>query len=276
MKSVGAIVKGFVDVLGRALSAWGRFFMRRGWIGRLVWVAVSLVALACLCLSSLVAFVSTGQAVGLIPKTTPTATLAATVRSQPVVPVTDTPAVTRTEVLPPPTRTIAVAVQPSATRLLPTVTRAALTATARPASPVPPTAAPTTMASPTALSPTDTQPAPILVDTATAPPPPPTETVAAALGPRVVIVAVNKREEYVDIQNQGDQAQDLGGWRLVSERGNQACGLGGVLEASATLRIWAMTGPGGYNCNFGDNIWNNDESDPAVLYDNQGQEVSRR
>jgi micrococcal nuclease len=100
----------------------------------------------------------------------------------------------------------------------------------------------------------------------------------APSGAVIVIVAVNKREEYVDIVNRGDVAQNLGGWVLISEKGNQACGLGGVLEAGQSLRIWAMAedaGMGGYNCGFGTNIWNNSESDPAALYDAAGNLVSR-
>ena len=72
---------------------------------------------------------------------------------------------------------------------------------------------------------------------------------------------------------------DLSGWRLVSEKGNQACGLGGQIGPGATLRIWAMAedaGQGGFNCQFGSNIWNNSDPDPAVLYDPSGAEVSRR
>ena len=83
----------------------------------------------------------------------------------------------------------------------------------------------------------------------------------------------------MDIQNTGGSDQDLGGWVLVSEKGNQACGLGGVLPAGASLRIWAMAsdgGQGGFNCGFGSNIWNNSDPDPAVLYDATGAEVSRR
>jgi micrococcal nuclease len=111
------------------------------------------------------------------------------------------------------------------------------------------------------------------------PVPPPTATPAPS-GPSVVrIIAVNKRAEYVDIQNSGGQAQDLTGWTLVSERGDQRCRIEGiVLEAGATLRIWAMAedqNQGGYNCKFGTNIWNNSESDPAVLYDGAGQLVDR-
>jgi competence protein ComEC len=89
---------------------------------------------------------------------------------------------------------------------------------------------------------------------------------------------VDKRAEYVDIHNYGDQPQDLTGWVLVSERGNQECPLAGILNPGATLRIWALAEDahqGGYNCGFDGPIWNNQERDPAVLYNARGQEVSR-
>jgi endonuclease YncB( thermonuclease family) len=94
---------------------------------------------------------------------------------------------------------------------------------------------------------------------------------------QVVIVTVNKREEWVDILNVGNSSVDLTGWNLVSERGNQNCPLSGVISAGETLRIWAMTAQGpGYSCGYSTNIWNNSEPDPAVLYNSQGVEVSRK
>lgn len=90
-----------------------------------------------------------------------------------------------------------------------------------------------------------------------------------------MIVGVNKRAEYVDIQNIGNQAQDLSGWVLVSEKGEQSCSLAGVLEPGQTLRIWAQTGEG-YSCGFEGTIWNNDEYDAAVLYNAAGVEMDRR
>jgi micrococcal nuclease len=95
--------------------------------------------------------------------------------------------------------------------------------------------------------------------------------------PKLVIIAVNKREEWVDLQNQGENQVDLTGWNLVSERGHQECPLSGTLAAGATLRIWAMVAQGpGYSCGYTSPIWNNSETDPAVLYDPQGVEVSRK
>lgn len=89
---------------------------------------------------------------------------------------------------------------------------------------------------------------------------------------------MNKQDEFVDIQNVGGSDQDINGWVLVSEKGDQRCTLGGILPAGASLRIWAMAedaGMGGYNCGFGSNIWNNSEPDPAALYDNAGNLVAR-
>jgi len=138
-----------------------------------------------------------------------------------------------------------------------------------------PTVVPTTI--PTAVPPTPVPATSVLAPTAapTAVPP----TAVPAVGAVVQIVAVDKRDEYVDIRNNGDQPQDLGGWMLRSEKGSQDCGLGGVIDVGQTLRIWALAsdaGQGGYNCGFGSNIWNNSEPDPAVLYNAAGQEVSRR
>ncbi len=93
-----------------------------------------------------------------------------------------------------------------------------------------------------------------------------------------MIVGVDKRAEYVDLQNSGDQPQDISGWVLVSEKGDQRCTLGGIIEPGAVLRVWALAsdeGQGGHNCGFRSNIWNNSEIDPAVLYDNAGILVHR-
>jgi endonuclease YncB( thermonuclease family) len=95
--------------------------------------------------------------------------------------------------------------------------------------------------------------------------------------PQVIIVTVNKREEWVDLKNTGNIDVDLEGWNLVSERGNQDCPLSGIIKVGDILRIWAMTPKGpGFSCGYNTNIWNNSEVDPAVLYNAQGEEVSRK
>ena len=100
----------------------------------------------------------------------------------------------------------------------------------------------------------------------------PTQPVMA--GSAIVIVGVNKVDEYVDIANDSASAIEITDWTLVSERGDQRCKLAGTIASGQTLRIWAGSGPG-YSCNLPGNIWNNSESDPAVLYNTQGIEVSR-
>ncbi|MFO7681694.1 MAG: thermonuclease family protein [Chloroflexota bacterium] len=138
--------------------------------------------------------------------------------------------------------------------------------TIRATSPPQPTSPPTAPPQPTSPPPQPTEP----------PAPQPTEPPAPS--GTVVIVGVNKRDEFVDISNQSGSDVELAGWVLVSEKGNQRCNLGGVIATGQTLRIWALAsdaGQGGYNCGFGSPIWNNSEPDPAVLYNPAGQEVSR-
>lgn len=93
-----------------------------------------------------------------------------------------------------------------------------------------------------------------------------------------MIIGVDKGAEVVTIRNDGGTEVNLAGWVLRSEKGSQDCGLGGVIGPGATLQIWAMAenaDRGGFNCGFGNNIWNNSERDPAVLIDPSGAEVSR-
>jgi hypothetical protein len=92
---------------------------------------------------------------------------------------------------------------------------------------------------------------------------------------------VNKRDEYVEIQNVSGSDIMLTGWILRSKRGSQDCSLDGVglFPAGYTLRVWAMEQPiveGQFNCGFESEIWNNSEPDAAVLIDPSGNEVARR
>jgi hypothetical protein len=134
-----------------------------------------------------------------------------------------------------------------------------------------PTAFPTLTPPPTG-SPTSTS----IPSTATATQQPPTIPPATATSSGAVeIITVNKPMEYVEIQNRTNAILDLRGWRLVSETGNQSCALRGTLQPNEVLRIWARRGEPGFDCRFGFNIWNDNTSDPAVLYNPQGEEVSR-
>lgn len=141
-----------------------------------------------------------------------------------------------------------------------------------------PTDAPTATTLPPA--PIATSEPPTAVPPTSEPPPAPTATLApSGAAGAIIITNVNKREEYVDIQNVSGTDIDLSGWNLRSEKGPQDCPLHGLLAAGATLRIWAMsedTGEGGFNCGHGSDIWNNNDPDAAVLIDPNGNEVARR
>ena len=113
-----------------------------------------------------------------------------------------------------------------------------------------------------------------------APEPAPTVPDPVSGGP-LAITAHDKGEEYTDIQNVSAAPVDLSGWVLHSERHgseNQDCPLSGLIQPGQTLRIWALSkddDQAGFNCGFGKNIWNNSESDAAVLLDPGGAIVSR-
>ena len=144
------------------------------------------------------------------------------------------------------------------------------------------------------FTPFPTFPVPSVLPTLTSPPTGtllPTQTIPTATGTplptvtsppataassgSVLITAVNKTMEYVDLQNIGNAPVDLRGWRLVSETGSQSCTLGGVLQPNDVLRVWARKGDSGFSCGYSFNIWNDNQSDPAVLYNAQGEEISR-
>jgi len=94
----------------------------------------------------------------------------------------------------------------------------------------------------------------------------------------LTISSMDKNLEYVDIQNVGYGPVNLTGWTLVSERGEQVCRLSGMLQPREVFGVWAGSGPvgsEGFNCGFLRRIWSNNELDPAVLYNPDGDEVSR-
>ena len=102
---------------------------------------------------------------------------------------------------------------------------------------------------------------------------PPTATATTSVS--VAIIHVDKSAEFAEIQNRTNAEVNLRGWRLVSEAGNQSCALRGTLQPDEILRIWARRGQPGFDCRLGANIWLDNAADPAILYNAQGEEVSR-
>lgn len=95
---------------------------------------------------------------------------------------------------------------------------------------------------------------------------------------KVRISDLNKAEESVKITNDGDTEVNIGGWKLVSETGNQSFTFPKDTFINPGQTIELVSGgnvrPGEYVMAKG-NIWNNSSPDPAVLYDAGGNEVHR-
>ena len=101
-----------------------------------------------------------------------------------------------------------------------------------------------------------------------------------------MILSVDLQGEVVTIANVGQGPQDIAGWTVVSQVGNQVFTFpdGFVLGPGATVQI--TNGPNSYSdppavlqwrkadgTPYRGYIWNND-GDPATLYNSEGNAVS--
>jgi len=88
-------------------------------------------------------------------------------------------------------------------------------------------------------------------------------------------------DEYVEIINSGDQPQELAGCVLrdISEGYPSFTFPSYILAVGESIRVYTNEYHlewGGFSFEYSQSIWNNSEPDVAVLYDNQGNEVSRK
>lgn len=88
-------------------------------------------------------------------------------------------------------------------------------------------------------------------------------------------------DEYVEITNLGNQAQDLAGWRLIdiSEGYPAFIFPSYILAPGKSVRVYTNEYHpewGEFSFEYSQAIWNNSEPDVAVLYDSLGKEVSRK
>lgn len=93
-------------------------------------------------------------------------------------------------------------------------------------------------------------------------------------------VPSSESDEYVEIQNLGGEPVDLAGWRLVdvSEGYPSLTFPSHILEPGQIVRVYTNEihpEYGGFSFASGKAVWNNSDPDTAVLYDVQGQEMSR-
>ncbi len=87
-------------------------------------------------------------------------------------------------------------------------------------------------------------------------------------------------DEYVEIANFGDESQELTGCVLVdiSDGYPSFTFPSYILAPGKSIRVYTNEYHpewGGFSFEYPQAIWNNSEPDVAVLYDNQGREVSR-
>jgi hypothetical protein len=94
----------------------------------------------------------------------------------------------------------------------------------------------------------------------------------------VKIVLIDKRAEYVKIQNLGIKAVDMTGWTMVSEKGLQTFVFPQdyILQVGQTCTLTSgdLKNTGDFTMSI-ETIWNNYEPDDGYLLDNNGEEVSR-
>ena len=88
-------------------------------------------------------------------------------------------------------------------------------------------------------------------------------------------------DEYVEITNVGDQPQELTGCMLtdISEGYPSFTFPSYILAPGKSIRVYTNEYHpewGGFSFEYSQAIWNNTEPDVAVLYDNQGREISRK
>jgi len=97
-------------------------------------------------------------------------------------------------------------------------------------------------------------------------------------GGQVEIVALDKRAEYVTIENVGKTSIDISGWIVISVKGQQRFTFpdGYVLEAGQQCKLTSGDLKGTADFTMANTtIWNNSSSDPAELYNNSGDLIDR-
>lgn len=94
------------------------------------------------------------------------------------------------------------------------------------------------------------------------------------------LVPDTEADEYVEITNVGDQPQDLAGcWLIDIDEGYPSFIFPSyILAPGESVRVYTNEYHpewGGFSFEYSRAVWNNSEPDTAVLYDSQGNELSR-
>lgn len=93
----------------------------------------------------------------------------------------------------------------------------------------------------------------------------------------VEISALNKKAEYIVIQNTGENAVDLSGWWILSVKGGQSFTFPKfTLQPGASVKVGdSAKNDVDFHWLDGKGTWNNSEKDPAELYNAAGELVDR-
>jgi len=95
----------------------------------------------------------------------------------------------------------------------------------------------------------------------------------------IAITGLDKNAEMITITNMSDENVNIGGWKIVSVHGNQWF----IFSSDLILPSGDSIKVGGYSakeqCDLiwevGNGIWSNSKSDPAELYDAEGNLINR-
>ncbi len=100
-----------------------------------------------------------------------------------------------------------------------------------------------------------------------------------AIEKAVKIESVDNKDDHILLRNGGKRAVDVGGWYIVSDRGNQIFVLpaGTVIGAGETLDVGSESSDMPGDLTWPDSkVWHKTKDDTALLYDVYGREVDRR
>lgn len=92
----------------------------------------------------------------------------------------------------------------------------------------------------------------------------------------IAITMLDKTAEYVEITNNGSEPINMTGWYIVSVKGDQTYNFpnGFTISPGNSMEIVSGNATGDLQWTT-DNVWNNSQSDPAELHDNNGNLVSK-
>ncbi|MTI49718.1 MAG: hypothetical protein FH761_17950 [Firmicutes bacterium] len=94
----------------------------------------------------------------------------------------------------------------------------------------------------------------------------------------VMITELDKKAEYIVITNSMNETVDITGWRIISVKGNQSFTFPKlILQPSSSVKVGDSERNTDIDFHWldGRGTWNNTKSDPAELYNNNGELIDR-